>query len=640
MNDTATTYAQQRKAIEAAFYGQMKPRPRLKVSEFAEKYRYIAPPAAETGPWRNSRTPYLVDIMDAANNPLVKTIVVMTAAQVGKSEALNNIMFYHMLLDPCPIMMIQPTIMDAEDYSKSRIMPTIRNSPELAKLFGDEIGKTRSSSNTVLSKFFPGGRLFMVGANSTSGLSGRAIRLLAGDEIDRYEPTKEGDTIALAGQRQVTFYNALTILTSTPSVKGRSAIEFWYEQSNKRNYFVPCPYCRKKMTLKWPQVVWDKGKSGKEHYPQTARYVCEHCGELLNDHELRIMVSMGEWMATAPFDGIEGFGEFPDLYSPWRTMEDTVRDFLRAQGDTEMLKVFVNTKLGQTWEDKSESISTNEIFSRSEDYGLIVPSEAGVVTAAVDVQDNRLEVLTVAWGLDEEYWALEHVVFHGSPGVAFTDVGEQQNLFGAVPEAPGVWNQLDTFLTKTYDHELGGVLPISVTVCDTGGHFTDNVYNFVKPRQSRGVNAIKGSSLRGKPVVSPPTTTNKKKVRLYNAGVFAAKEVVMSRLKIDKADTPGYMHFPTRFSEEFFEQLTAEKKITRMRMGRPIQEWVKIRPRNEAFDLTVYNLIALRIKYPTREVLNRRVQAITKPIQKSEDIGKTTAKPIRRKGGFVNRWHN
>ncbi len=596
----------QQSLVLTSFFSQMKPRPRLTVTEWAEKYRYVSPPSAETGPWKNNRTPYLKGIMDAACDPDVHTIVVMTASQIGKSEALNNIMYYHMHQDPCPIMMIQPTLSDADDYSKSRITPTIQASPELLKLFGSDFGKSRNSVNTILSKHFPGGRLVMVGANSPSGLSSKSIRIVLADEIGRYEPTKEGDPIELARQRQATFYNSLLVLTSTPGTKGTCPIEFWYQQSDKRNYYVPCIHCGEEQVLKWKNVHWDKDEKENRHFPETARYVCEHCGVLLSDYDLQRMVAEGKWKTTADFDGVAGFGDFPDLYSPWRTMEQTVRDFIRAKDDTELLKVWVNTKLGEPWEEENESLQSNDLYDRREPYDLMLPAETAFVTAAVDVQDNRLEVLTVAWGKNEVSWQMEHVVFMGSPGVAFAENADQVDLFGKAPAAPGVWNQLEDFLKKKYDHPSGEQIPISVCAIDTG-YFTDNVYTYVKPRQRQGIVAIKGSSERGKPIVSPPSTRNKKGVKLYTVGIFALKDVTMARLKIQLPSRPGYVHFPDRFSLEYFEQLTAEKKVIETKRGQRVVKWVKVRSRNEAFDLTNYNTIALRIKCPTREILNARI---------------------------------
>jgi phage terminase large subunit GpA-like protein len=613
-----------------SFFLQMKPRPRMTVSEWADAYRYLpAESSPEPGKWKTDRAPYQRDIMNAINDPAVHTVVVMTCAQIGKSETLNNIFFYLADQDPCPVLMIQPTLDDARDYSMSRLAPAIRDSKRLRELFGQDAYKVKRSDNTILKKKFPGGRLVLIGANSPSGLASKPIRVLLPDEIDRYEITKEGDPIELARKRTTNFYNRLMVLTSTPGLKGKSNIDKWYNLSDKRNYFVTCLGCGKEMTLKWQVggrylVVCDKDNKGNM-VPETAMYSCEHCGEMFNDSQVNAMVQKGHWKATAPFNGIAGFGDFPAMYSPWVKMADMVRDWIAAQEDDELLRVFINTSLGQTYEEKNEKLETNDIFKRREAYDMIIPMGAAVLTAAVDVQDDRLEVLVDAWGRDERNWSMEHKVLMGNPGIPYRNLAQGELFDGG---APGVWNLLDEFLKKRYDHESGTQMKIAVCAIDTG-YKTDEVYSFVRPREYRGIIAIKGASQRGKPILTRPTRKNKGGVNLYTAGVFAAKDVIMSRLHITDENRPGYMHFPDRFPLEFFEQLTAEKKISTKKHGQIVQEWIPLRARNEAFDLKVYNLIALRIAYPDRSALNAAVDRIA--LNAKRENQKVTVEQVKRR---------
>ncbi len=610
------------------FLNVMKPDPILKVSEWAERYRHLPAEGEKGGPWRNEVTPYLVEIMDALLEPDIHTVVVMTCSQIGKSEALNNVLFFHADQKPIPQLMIQPTLSDAEDYSKARISPSIAESSRLREIFGEDEGKSRRSGNTILNKVYPGGRLLIMGANSPSALRGRIIGGVTADEISTYETTKEGDPLELAFKRTSTFPNPWFFLTSTPGIKGLCHIERWFDISDKRNYFIPCEACGGEITLRWKSedgtylVVWDKDKNGNP-LPETAMYICDLCGETLNDYQLNRMVKKGHWKKTAKSNGIAGFGAFPELYSPFRKLEDTVRDFLRVKGDSELLRVWVNQALGQTWEEENEKLSTNDIYDRREVYDLTIPMDAAVLTASIDVQKDRLEVLVDAWGRDERNWSIEHVVFEGNPSIPYKHL-EQGQMFDK--EAPGVWNQLDEFLKRTYEHQSGAQLGISCTVIDTG-YKTDEVYSFVKPREFRGIWAIKGASQRGRQIVSRPSRRNKGKVTLYTIGVFAAKDVVMARLFVTSKSQRGYMHFPDRFPFEFFEQLTAEKKVTQRRRGQFVTEWIKLRERNEAFDLKVYNLAALRIAYPDRSMLNAMADRLANR-KKGDEVPEKPAREI------------
>jgi len=592
-------------AIFSRFFEQMRPKPRLTVSEHADKFRYV-PSGPEPGKWRTSRVEYLREIMDAVTDPDVHVIVLESASQVAKSEFLLNTLFYFIDQDPCDMLMVQPTLTDARDFSRTRIAASIAVTPVIREIFGDDFGKSRNSSDTLFSKEYQGRRFSLVGSNSVSGLSSKPIRVVLCDEIGRFEPTKEGDAIELAMTRMTNFYNWLLILTSSPGTKGICRIDEWYEKSDKRVPYVPCEDCGKEILLEWKNVVWDKDDEGN-HLPETARYACQECGILLNDAEINRMVAKGRWKATAPFKGIAGFGKLNAIYSPWKKLSALVEDFIRMKDDNETLKVFVNTRLGEAWEEEKEELDTDAIFERRESYDLLIPFDAAVLTAGIDIQDDRIEVLVEAWGKDERNWSIEHVVLVGDPSIPYRDL-EQGQIFENTP--PGVWNKLDIFLQKKYDHESGEQLKIACTAIDTG-YKTDEVYAFVKPREHRGICAIKGGNKRGQPIIPiKPTRKNKGGVNLYNIGVFEAKNVVMSRLRIRNPERPGYMHFPDRFSIEFFQQLTAEKKVKKKKRGVTVPEWVKIRARNEAFDLKVYNLAALRIAFPERSLLNREVDRL------------------------------
>lgn len=641
--------------IVADFYRQLKPRPRLTVSQWADRYRHLPQESsAEHGPWKTSRAPYLEDIMNAILDPAVHTVVVMTASQIGKSEALNNILFYFAHQDPCPILLIQPALTDAEDYSKSRIAPSIRDSAVLREIFHEE--KARSSNNTIFKKNFNGGRMVLVGANSPSGLSSKPVRIVLADEIDRYEATKEGSPVKLAEQRTLTFFNRKMILTSTPSTKGFSEIEKWYKKSDQRRYFVVCPECKSEIILKWQEskdrknVVWDKDENGN-HLTETAKYCCQECGVLLTNNQIKEMALHGKWKATAPFNGIVGFGEFTALNAPWKdtSMASLAKEFVECKGVPDDLKTFVNLKLGECWEDESEQVNVNAIYERREIYGLIVPREACFITCAADIQKDRIEALTVAWGLDEEAWIMEHRIFYGdtseiSRNLGKTDIDQltfdEVSDFDAENRVEGVWKQFDEFRKITYEHESGELLRISVCCIDSS-YNTDQVYNYVKPREKYWIYAIKGDDGIGKPAVSRPSTKNKKKIHLHTVGTFTVKDSIKARLSRQRPG-PGYFHFPDRVDLEFCEQLGSEKKVTKN--GKV--KWEKERTRNEAWDLLCYNFAALRIKFQVRDLLNAYVKRFQDRItekkqaeasgEKQEEKNRTVNR--RRPGGFVKNW--
>lgn len=327
----------------------MAPPPRLTVSQWADAYRYLSPEAsAEPGRWDTNRAAYQRGIMDAISDPRAETVVIMSSAQVGKTEIVNNLVGYHIHRDPAPILVIQPTTEMCEAWSKDRLAPMLRDSPELRGRVSE--AKAKTSGNTLRQKKFPGGHLAIVGANSAAGLASRPIRILCCDEVDRYPASagSEGDPVKLGTKRTATFWNRKVILVSTPTTAGVSRIEKAFLESDQRHFFVPCPHCGDAQRLRWPQVKWTDGD------PLSARYHCIACGAGWTDAERWAAVRKGEWVAEAPFTGTAGF-HLNELYSPWRCMAETVRDFLDAKSRPDMLKTWVNTALGETWQEQGDA---------------------------------------------------------------------------------------------------------------------------------------------------------------------------------------------------------------------------------------------------------------------------------------------
>lgn len=594
--------------------------PNLKVSDWADQNRKLSPEASsEAGQWQTSRAEYQRGIMDAISDPTVSEVVIMSSAQIGKTEILNNLVGYHIDQDPSPILVVQPTLQMAEAWSKDRLAPMLRDTPCLQGKVADP--RTRDSGNTTLHKVFSGGHITMAGANSAANLASRPIRIVLCDEVDRYPVSAgaEGDPILLAKKRSVTFWNRKFILASTPTIKGASRIEIAFEESDQRQYYVPCEDCGHYQTLKWTNVNFEKDK------PETAVYTCEECGSQWDDSSRLRAIKKGEWRSEREFKGIAGF-YLNALYSPWMMLSDGVREFLEARKQPATLRVWVNTYLGETWEEQGERVDDIELINRKEDYLDSLPDGIVIVTAGVDVQDDRLEVEFVGWGRNEESWSLDYRTLYGDPS-------------GGV-----VWSDLDSALSQTWTTEGGKELFVRAACVDSGGHHTQSVYNYVRPREGRRVFAIKGVGGEAKPLISRPSTNNIGKIKLFPVGVDTAKETVYSRFKITQAGA-GYCHFPEHYDVEYFRQLTAEQQVKRYHKGFLRREWQKIRPRNEALDCRIYAMAALAIlNLNVNSIADRQEKASAIVADQNELQPMEQNAPIRRpmrqrpKGGFVNSW--
>ena len=588
----------------------IRPPPSLTISQWADKFRILSTESSsEAGKFETSRAIFQKEIMDSINEPTINEVVVMSCSQVGKTEILLNAIGYYISYAPSPILMVQPTLEMARAWSQDRLAPMIRDS-NILKLKVAEV-KSKDSANTVLHKVFDGGHITACGANSPASLASRPIKIVLCDEIDRYPPTagSEGDPVMLAKRRSTTFWDSKLIMTSTPTVKGNSQIEAAYERSDKRLFYVPCHKCKKKQVLKWSQVQWEKDK------PQTVRYICEKCETKWTDLQRITNISKGKWKASEKFNGRAGF-RINGLYSVWVTMEEAAREFLMAKKQPETLRVFVNTYLGETWEDEGERIDDLGLYEKREDY--TIPNEVILLTAGVDIQDDRLEVEIVGWGLEEETWSIDYHIVYGDP------------------TSPNIWQELELILTKTFEKPDKTKLKI-VSTCIDSGHHTNMVYQFCKPRYARRVFAIKGIGGEGKAIVGRPNKNNIARITLFPIGVDTAKELIYSRLRI-KDYGAGYCHFPKKYSEEYFRQLTAEKVVTKYRRGFKKREWVLMRPRNEALDCRVYALSAFTL-------LNADLNTIAQRQKKVQTDNPNKVNPNRLKhyaknSNFVRRWNN
>lgn len=557
------------------------PAPRLTVSEWADAHRILSREAsAEPGPWRTDRAPYQRAIMDALCDPLVERIIFMKPSQVGATEILNNICGYYMDQDPAPILVIQPNVNPmGQAYSLDRLAPMIRDTPRLREKVSDP--KSRDSSNTILHKVFPGGHITIAGANSAAGLASRPIRILCCDEIDRFPVSAgtEGDPVELGHQRTRTFWNRKEYLASTPTLKGMSPIAAAYAASDQRVYEVPCPHCDTLQMLLWKNLRWE------ENHPETVAYYCETCGGRVEEADKTTMLAAGRWRARNPGSRVIGFW-INALYSPWARWSDLVQEWLGAQKDIAKLQVFINTVLGEEWEERGGGLEPGALESRAEAYLAPVPAGVGLLTCGVDVQDDRIEAVVRGWGVHEESWLIAQEVFLG-------DVKD--------PSEKKAWEQLDRFLAQRWKHESGAELAIDTTCVDSSAH-TEMVYRFCKPRFGKRILAVKGYSQPGRPLVGRrPTVNNRYGVRLFMLGVDTAKDAIYQRLRI-VTPGPGYYHFPTGTSKEYFTQLTAEKVVRKQVNGRWVRRYELPRgARNETLDCEVYALAALLLASVPRD---------------------------------------
>ncbi len=576
---------------EYVSHHSLKPLPKTSVSTWADSYRMLSNTSAEPGKWRTSRAPYQKDIMDAFTEPGIHRVVVKSCAQVGKSDIMMNVIGRFAHLDPCSIMLLQPTIDMATDFSKTRIAPMIRDTKVLNSLFCDVA--SRDANNTILSKIFPGGRLIMCGANSPAGLASRPIRVLLCDEVDRFPDSAgtEGDPVDLAAKRMTTFWNRVMGLFSTPTNEGSSRIDEEYMAGTQEEWQHRCPNCGEYHKLLVNDMHTDadqaEGHRGKKTFVvHSVTWRCPDCGFSFSERDMK--AAPQKYVAhnlDARKNGCRSFS-LNAFSSPWISWTEIMREWLEAQGDPEREKVVKNTRFGESYKQAGAFADEVPFLRRREKYGAELPKGVKVLTAAVDTQDNRLEYEVCGWGRDEESWGIFKGIILGKPDQART------------------WQELDEVLDRVYHYADGTGLKILRTFIDSGGHYSSAVLSYCMENFTKQRFAIKGMGGPGIPLIHKISPTKGYgNIPLVILGVNDGKQQIMNALAVESPG-PRYAHFPKDeeaplnhrgYDDLYFKGIISEHKKRIKHNGIIKEIWDPTQGvRNEPLDLRNYNLACLQ----------------------------------------------
>jgi phage terminase large subunit GpA-like protein len=622
----------------SSLHAGLRPDSILLVSDWADANRILSQTASsEPGKFRTERTPYLKDIMDALSpSSPVEKVVFMKGSQIGGTEAGNNWIGYVIDQAPGPMLVVQPTVEMGKRWSKGRLAPLIEDTICLRGKVKDP--RSRDSGNTVQSKEFPGGIVVITGANSAVGLRSMPVRYLFLDEVDAYPPDadSEGDPLTLAIQRTSTFARRKIFIVSTPTIQGLSRIEKEFSETDQRYFFVPCPNCDFFQILKWENIKYDS------IYSEVV-YVCEQCKGSIENHHKTEMLRRGRWESTCKEKANSktiGF-HLSSLYSPvgWLSWKQCAQNYEIAKDDEQLLKAWTNTTLGIPWEEKGEAPDWGILFDRREHYRIgVVPEGGYVLTAGVDVQNDRLEIEIVAWGPNRESWSVDYRIIYGSPSDQKT------------------WIALSKILNEEFESEDGVHRKINMLAIDAG-FSTQEVYAWVRTQSIHNVMAIKGIDNSLVPLNAPTKVDVnlrgkklKSSVRLWKIGVSMIKSEIYNSLKWKHEDSEkssgaaSRCHFP-EYNTEYFKQLTAEQLVTRIVKGYPKRIWQKTQDRNEALDCRVYARAAAIALGIDRWSENKWEQLIGKKMKKNiekaedTDVQISSKKTFERKSRIVrSRW--
>lgn len=610
--------------FHAAFTRGLRPSPIMTVSEWADAYRVLPPTSAEKGKYRVSRTPYLREPMNCLSiHCPVRVVVIKKPTQVGATEAANNFLFYIADMYPGPCMMVLPTSELAKRHSKTKIATSLHAMPDLHAKIHDVSAR---GGDGIFIKEFPGGFWTFVGSNSPTIFRSTSIQYLILDDEDGYEADigGEGDTGALAKKRTDSFSaSSKWLLMSTPTIKGISRVDHDFETTDQCDYYIPCPHCGEEQPMVWGGTGYDEGIKFV-HTPKTTQiddvyYLCRKCHKRIDEYHKPYMLENGVWIPKYPEIKIRRGFQLNSLYSPlgWVSWGKVAEEFLESKKKPELLKVWVNTRTGLSFELEGEQPDWTSIREREEDYIIgRVPQGGLMITMGVDVQINRLAVVILTFGRSEECWLLLWTEIFGNPA------------------QPEIWEELDSLYRKPLEHAFGVDMHVNCMAIDSSDQ-TQLVYNYVRPRGPRII-AVKGSSIHGKPIIGRPTkqnvitngTVKTNAVDLYSIGTDTAKHLLYARLQLKRKEDDGdttntaMIHFPRGLDDDFYRQLTSERIVTRYVKGFPVKEWVlPSGARNEALDCFVYAYAAAVHAGVHRANWSEIEQALGKQLTQKQDTG-------------------
>jgi phage terminase large subunit GpA-like protein len=609
MSTTSGTNRQIDKALVRGLRSLEKPLP-LRLSEWAERHFYLSPESSYIqGRWEN--LPYQIGIMDCISNDDIRSVTVMKSARVGFSKMVVAAIGYFAEHKQRNQVVFLPVDQDAEDFTKDEIDPMLRDCVSVQRVF--PYYATKSKYNTLSKKVFIGSTLDIRGGKAGKNYRRISKDVVYYDELSGFDHDiqNEGDPITLGDKRIEGATFPKSVRGSTPKKKGPPEdggclIEAEYERADERfRFHVKCPHCGHEQSLRWGGKAEPMGFKWVNNDPATVRYLCENtksCGALFSYGDYLKARDRGRWISETGIwidrDGVFQSSQNKPVDAPlhvafhlWTGVAGLVawsllvREFIAASKDRSKLKTFVNTTLGETWEDdESERANDELLYARREHYPAEIPAGGLYLVAGIDTQDDRVEVQIDAYGLGEERWSIDYIRLLGDPG------------------RQTIWNKLAELLGRTYRREDDTMLGILLSCQDKGGHYTDEVNRFSKRMGIRKLIPIHGSKYRHRPVAMMPRKRDKAGCYGTEVGTDTAKTLLYQRYKILEPG-PGYVHWPIKgpqpnsdpFDREYFAQVTAEEQVKRYRAGVAELVWDAKKRRNEATDCSVYSLAAIRI---------------------------------------------
>lgn len=589
--------------------------PPMSLQDWAEEHFYMSAESSYTeGKWVSY--PYQRGVLFAFGNDDIEEVDVKKSARTGYTKMILAASAYFTIFKHRNQVIWQPTDSDATEFVETEYNTMIRDVAGFKPIFPAMDKKHAHNKNDF--KKFMGCISYIKGGTSAKNYRRISPDVGIMDEISAFDGDvdNEGSPRKLGKKRLEGATFPKFIIGSTPKSKYTCEISKAVEEADSIYKFnVPCPHCGNLQVLEFGGKHKAHGLKWIDHNPETAAYACIHCNALFTQADyLRVwdkgiwIDAAGNWIddKTSCFRNINDEKIRPQkhiaidnmwtIYSPQTEWKTIVKEFIEASkkakhGDKSDLKSFVNTTLGEEYEEEVEKTDASDLQKRSEDFSLqLVPMGGLILKASIDIQIDRFELLVWAFGEGEESWTVDYQIIEANPTI--------QSDF----------EKLDPFITRSYRHVSGTVLHIEEVAIDTG-NWTHQAYQYVRSRKKiqnwRGLNpgqhppkvfGTKGVGTAGKAISSKPTLVDinsndrviKQGLKLYSIGTENAKTLFHNRLQLTQPG-PGYVHMSKHLPDEFFQHITNEVRVLKFTKKGKVHSWEPRRSgaRNECLDCTV-----------------------------------------------------
>jgi phage terminase large subunit GpA-like protein len=554
----------ERLAMDALAAG-LQPPPAVDYLAWAEaNIIFTARESPRPGPYSRKTFPYFDEVL-AAFGPAdpCQTVTLMTSAQVGKTTAANIFCLGSLALDPGDFLFVHPNEDNAKRWSKMKLSPMLRATTSLTALFPQ---KQRDGSDSVLYKERIDGRgaLQISGANSPAGLSQVTMKRQVQDDLAKWELNAAGDPEAQADSRSQAHDFRKVAKLSTPLVVPGCRITRSFEAGSQEYPEVPCPHCETFQVLEWTNMaaVLDESR------PETAHFTCTACGCEIREYDRPWMLARLRWVARNPSaKRVHRSFWIWGAYSLLQSWEGIARRWISAKGDPASEQVFTNDVLGLAWRAQGEAVPWESLRDRASESTYPrgrIPAGALLITIGIDCQGDRVEWQVVGWGEHYRRWIIEIGVFPGHISEATCQ------------------DALQGLMLQTWPNGSGQRLAADGVAID-GNAWTEDVWTWVRRHPANRLMMVRGVPSESAPLLARVKKERSKDGKLlkysrrfYNFGTSVLKLALYRNLAKTDALAAGYIGLPKGLEDEFFRQLTAERRVgVKRRDGFTAYSWVK-----------------------------------------------------------------